>query len=139
MAITGNIIIEDDVDDKEIFREIIKELGYLDEIKWFVTTDKAIDYLKNNDEDIFLICCDINLPGKNGLQLKMEMDSDPQLRKKSIPFIFLSTNASQRDVNDAFTKMTVQGFFKKENSYARMKEILKTVLEYWSISKHPHT
>jgi CheY-like chemotaxis protein len=139
MGKSGNIIlIEDDSDDKEIFVDIIKDLGYFNNIVWFLNTDDAFHYMKKTDEEMFIIFCDINLPGKTGLELKKEIDRDTVLRRKSIPFVFLSTNTSQNDINTAYVKMTVQGFFKKENNYSRMKDVVKLILDYWSVSKHPN-
>src|SRR5690606_33332163 len=106
------VIIEDDADDKEIFESIVRDLNLRNEIVWFTETKSAFSFLKATDKKVFLIFCDINLPGKNGIEFKREIDADPKLRKKSIPFVFLSTQASQRDINEAFITITVQGFFK---------------------------
>jgi CheY-like chemotaxis protein len=133
------ILIEDDMDDMKIFSEAVRELQIENEIKWFPDTDSAFTYLASSDRNVYLIFCDINLPGKNGLDFKRDIDSDPELRKKSIPFIFYSTAAKQADVNEAYTQMTVQGFFKKENSYAGIKNVLKTIFDYWKLCRHPNT
>lgn len=133
------VIIEDDLDDKEIFELIVKDLKLPNEIKWFPETDSALDFLNSTKTSVYLIFCDINLPGRNGLEFKKEIDSNPELRKKSIPFVFLSTSARQEDVNTAYTEMVVQGFFKKEHSYSKMKEILRNVFDYWQFCRHPNT
>lgn len=59
-----------------------------------------------------IILCDINLPGQTGLQFKKQIDNDDELRQQSIPFVFISTNASREPVTEAYTKMTVQVFSK---------------------------
>ncbi|MBK6266175.1 response regulator [Marivirga sp. S37H4] len=133
------VIIEDDEDDKEIFESIVRELGIQNEIKWFVETESAFDFLKTTDEKVFLIFSDINLPGKNGIQFKYDIDADPELRKKSIPFVFLSTYASQKDVEEAYIKVTVQGFFIKGTDYGEIKKMLQHIFEYWKNSKHPNS
>ena len=132
------ILVEDDEADMEIFSEVVRELQIENEIKWFPTTDSAFEFLLATEEKVFLIFCDINLPGKNGLDFKRDIDSNPELRKKSIPFIFYSTAAHQHDVNDAYTQMTVQGFFKKENTYPKVKIVLQKIFDYWSLCKHPN-
>ena len=139
MQISGLIlIIEDDPDDYELFESLVRELGISNDIKWFPNAVKGFEFLKSTDLKTFVIFCDINLPGLNGIEFKRQIDEDPELRKKSIPFVFLSTNASQSAVNEAFTQMTVQGFFKKESNYNLMKSVLKTIFEYWIYSKHPN-
>jgi CheY-like chemotaxis protein len=132
------MIIEDDEDDKELFEKVVRELGIKNEIKWFIETNSAFSFLSSTEEDIFLIFCDINLPGKNGIDFKRDVDENPELRKKSIPFLFFSTAASQKNVDEAYTEMVVQGFFKKEFSYDRMKEMLRTIFDYWTLCKHPN-
>lgn len=131
------IIVEDDIDDKEMLEHIIKELEIPNNILWFDNTDLAYEYLSTTKQKTFIIFCDINLPGKNGLEFKRQIDQDPILRKDSIPFIFLSTSARQHDINEAYTKMVVQGFFIKGSDYNQMKREIKVIFDYWYLSKHP--
>lgn len=133
------VLVEDDPDDKELFESAIIELGIGNELKWFKETQAAYDYLDTTDESVYLIFCDINLPGRNGIEFKRDVDNDPVLRMKSIPFLFYSTVAKKKDVNEAYSDMVVQGFFEKEHSYGRMKEMLGTIFHYWSMCKHPNT
>lgn len=132
------VIIEDDPDDKEMLESIVRELGVKNEIKWFPETQSAFQFLSETTESVFLIFCDINMPGKNGIEFKRDIDANPRLRKKSIPFLFLSTQANQRDVNQAYTEMTVQGFFKKASRYGEAKEMLRNIFDYWSSCQHPN-
>ena len=139
MSKTGPIlIIEDDEEDKEILEDVLHDLGVKNKMVWFNNTAEAYNYLENANEAMFIIFCDINLPGKNGLELKQKIDDRPQLRKKSIPFIFYSTSANQNDVNDAYSKMTIQGFFQKGNDYNEVKKVIKLILDYWTMCKHPN-
>ena len=132
------LVIEDDADDKKIFEEVIRDLGYNNKVVWYDNTDDALSYLQTTSESIFVIFSDINLPGNNGLDMKKQIDSDPQLRKKSIPFVFYSTSAHQEDIDEAFLKMTVQGFFRKGRNIKSMKEDLSLILEYWKACRHPN-
>jgi len=133
------IVVEDDMDDREFFSAIVRDLDVKNEIVWFDSTDQAYDYLMKTAKSIFIIFCDINVPGRNGLEFKKKIDSEPKLRKKSIPFIFYSTLASQREVNEAYTEMTVQGFFKKNIDFDDTKVMIKTIFDYWGMAKHPNT
>ncbi|RZK03556.1 MAG: response regulator [Flavobacterium sp.] len=132
------VIVEDDEDDVEIFTSIVKDLKLKNEILRFANTDDALRYLHSSDQVVYLIFCDINLPGKNGIEFKREIDANPELRNKSIPFLFYSTVARQSDVNEAYTQLTVQGFFQKQNSYSEMKSTLQRIFDYWEICKHPN-
>jgi CheY-like chemotaxis protein len=133
------IIVEDDADDKEILSDILKELGIHNKLVWFTESYEAFNYLKATPEQPFIIMSDVNLPGENGIEFKKRIDADPQLREKSIPFVFYSTAVNQKSVNDAYTKMTVQGFFQKSSSYEEAKNIVKLIMDYWKICRHPNT
>ena len=47
-----------------------------------------------------------------GIELRIEMLKNSVLKKKSIPFVYLSTYAGQALIEEAYN-LTVQGFFKK--------------------------
>jgi CheY-like chemotaxis protein len=133
------IIVEDDADDRDVFGDIIKELEIPNPIIWFKECNEALDYLNQTTEQPFIIFCDVNIPPLTGIEFKRKIDNDPHLRKKSIPFVFYSTSVDQRTINEAYTQMTVQGFFQKENSYSEVKKTVKLILDYWSDCLHPNT
>jgi len=131
------IIIEDDQDDTEILTEIMSQLNVENKIICFDNCDEAFAYLRKSKDSIFFIISDINLPKKTGLELKHDIDKDPVLRKKSIPFILYSTAAIAKDVDDAYANLNIQGFFKKECDYNLIKKNIKIILDYWSVCLKP--
>jgi CheY-like chemotaxis protein len=133
------ILIEDDRDDEDIFEEVLKELEISNKLIWFTRADDAFHFLKTSSDHPFIIFSDVNLPGQNGVELKRRIDGDPELRQKSIPFVFYSTSANQPTVNEVYTQMTVQGFFLKSNNYAQTRDTLKLIFDYWKVCKHPKT
>ena len=140
MAKSGPIIIiEDDSDDKELFAEILKELEVPNKAIWFTNCIDAFAYLKTTKDQPFVIFSDVNLPKQNGIEFKKQIDADEQLRKKCIPFVFYSTSVAPKLVTEAYTKMTVQGFFKKPDNYDDMKKTISHILKYWEICQHPNT
>lgn len=140
MAKSGPIIIiEDDADDEEIFRAVLGELNVTNELVCFRTTKEAFQFLSATTEAPFIILSDINLPGQTGLNFKRQLDSDPVLRRKSIPFIFYSTSANQEEVTEAYTQMTIQGFFQKAGKIEDIKKHLKLIFDYWKECRHPNS
>ncbi len=133
------ILIDDDEDDKDVFLDILQELKIPNPVVWFENCDDAFSHLKNSTEQPLIIFCDLNLPGLAGIDYKRKIDQDTELRKKSIPFVFCSTSTDQKAVNDAYTQMTVQGFFQKPNSYTEYKEMVRLIMDYWDQCKHPNT
>jgi CheY-like chemotaxis protein len=140
MAQTGPIIvIDDDQDDQEILQDTIQELGIPNQIIFFSRGPDAFNYLKTTEDKPLLILSDMNLPEQSGIDFKRHLDSDPQLRQKSIPFVFLSTYVDKRVVDIAYKELTIQGFFQKSGHYEELKNLIKLVVDYWKVCKHPNS
>jgi len=125
------IVIEDDQDDKEILEAIFKELNYPNEIAFFKDGIEALDYLKDDNIYPFLILSDINLPKLNGFELRQMVHTNEGLSAKCIPYLFFSTSVDKKAVYDAYT-MSVQGFFLKPDTYARLKNTISVIIQYWN-------
>ena|SRR5688572_5604495 len=133
------IVIDDDKDDQEILQEAIRDLGIANKLIFFDKGPDAFDYLKITTDKPLVILSDVNLPRQNGVEFKRQLDSDPQLREKSIPFVFFSTYVDRETVDIAYKELTIQGFFRKSNNYEDLKKSLNLIIEYWKICKHPNS
>lgn len=131
------IFIEDDLDDQEVFRDVFKDLEYKNEIIFFSDGEAALDYLNKNDVEPFIIFSDINMPKLSGLELRNKIHENENLRIKTIPYLFFSTSAEQEHVVDAYSK-SIQGFFTKPSSYNEIKDLLKSIIEYWQKCVSPN-
>jgi CheY-like chemotaxis protein len=129
------IIIEDDPDDQEIYAEVLRKIGISNEIYFMPNARQALDYLLTTEEQPFIILSDINMPGMTGLEFKKQIQDDPYLCTKGIPFIFISTNSSKVSVRHAHA-LSVQGYFEKPSNMEDMKEMLNTLFAYWQRCKH---
>lgn len=139
MSIKGPIIfVEDDPDDQELFAEALRELAASHTFKFFTDGKEALDYLHTTKEQPFVIFCDINMPRLNGIELRNEINNNEYLKRKSIPFVFFTTALNRKLVVEAFD-LNVQGFFKKPEEFSEIKSIIKQVLDYWYVSKHPNS
>jgi CheY-like chemotaxis protein len=130
------VIIEDDGDDQDIVRVLCEEIGICDTLVFFSNGMDALKYLRSANPKPFIILCDINMPQMNGFQLRREINKDPVLRERSIPFVFFSTAASNQQISNAYD-LTVQGFFVKENSFHETKNTLDIIFKYWKKCKRP--
>jgi CheY-like chemotaxis protein len=138
MAKAGTIVIvEDDRDDQEIMQDVLKELGVENKLEFFDNCYTALHYLKTIQETPFLIICDINLPAINGFDFRKQIEEDETLKRKSVPFVFFSTASNKSTVQEAYSQLTIQGYFEKEHTYAGMKKALSLIIEYWKLCKHP--
>ena len=129
------VIIEDDPDDLETYEECIKAIGISNELRFFQDCKAVLKYLNTTNEQPFIILSDVNLPGINGLELKKEIQADPYLRAKGIPFVFISTDASATSVRHAHA-LSVQGYFEKPSSVAGFTSMLQKLFDYWKLCKH---
>jgi CheY-like chemotaxis protein len=132
------ILIEDDTDDQEMIAKAIKEAGADNEVIYLNNGAEALQFLATTTLQPFVILCDVNMPKLNGIELKMRIDQNFELLKKSIPFIFFTTSANNMSVTLAYTKMTIQGFFEKSGNYKELVHTLKIILDYWSECRHPN-
>lgn len=132
------VVVEDDADDQYFIRMICDKLGVTAELLFFNDGLKALEYLKATEKKTFIILSDINMPVMNGLELRRNIQKDEELRRKSIPFVFLSTAARPKEVEEAYS-LTVQGFFLKATQLAEMEKTIELILRYWLNCKHPNS
>lgn len=130
------IIIEGDFDDQEILREIFLELKIPNLLKFFNSCLTAFDYLLTTIEKPFLIISDINLPAMTGLEFCKKIMDNELLRKKKIPFVFLTTTSDHKVIASAYD-MFIQGFFVKPSSIKELKDMIGKMIDYWKVCKHP--
>ncbi len=131
------VIIEDDRDDQDIFREVFESLACKNEVLFFDNGELALDYLLSSDVEPFIIFSDINMPVLNGMELREKVHENEDLRLKSIPYLFFSTSAEQQYVVDAYSK-SIQGFFIKPSSFGEIRNTIKIIVDYWSSCVSPN-
>jgi CheY-like chemotaxis protein len=130
------IIIDDDEDDIENFKEGFKQLGIPNEIMVFTEGKKFYNYITTTKEKSFFVFCDINMNRMNGFELKKMIFDNEEIRLKCIPFLMLSTSGSSTSVLEAYS-LYVQGYFIKPNTVGEIKDLFDIVVKYWSISQRP--
>lgn len=131
------IIIEDDEDDQEILALVFTQLNYKNEIIFFSDGELALNYLTTTSIEPFIIFSDINMPRLNGIELRSKVHENEDLRMKSIPYLFFTTGAEQQHVIEAYSK-SVQGFFIKPHNFTDMKDMIKSIVEYWQKCVSPN-
>lgn len=136
MTASPIIVIDDDQDDLDLIMDAAKKLQLNQPIVVFKNGNGLIDYLKGSKISPFLILCDLKIPGETGFELKKRIAGDKSIRYKSVPFIFWSTDASEKQIQEAYD-LQAQGFFFKPSSLNELCEILQTTVSYWQLSKHP--
>lgn len=131
------VIIDDDADDRELLDSIFKDLEVPNELKYFESCDEAYAYLQTTADKPFIVFSDINMPKMTGFEMKLRINEDEKLRRKSIPFIFLSTTSTHEAILAAYESLS-QGFFTKPQKMEDLKAMVKMILNYWKIAGHPN-
>src|SRR5688572_26009342 len=96
------ILVDDDQVEYQIVKDVLLSLRYNDELIWFDNVPAVLQYLQTTLLQPFLIISDIRMPRSNGLELRAAINANEYLRKKSIPFIFMSTTANPNEVCIAY-------------------------------------
>ena len=129
------VIVEDDLDDQEIYGEAIKAIGITNETRFFKNGQEALKYLYTTFEQPFIILSDINMPVMTGLEFKEKIQNNDFLKKKGIPFVFISTNATGQAIRKAH-ELSVQGYFQKPSKMEDIQKMLSILFNYWELYKH---
>lgn len=130
------VIIEDDPDDQVVLQEAFENLKVPNPLRFFNNGKDAYHYLDTTTEKPFLVFSDINLPGLSGAELKRQINSVTHIRRRSIPFVFLTTTSAHAAVMEAYESLA-QGFFTKPNNMKSLEQMLEMILNYWKLSRHP--
>lgn len=134
---TGAVyIVDDDIDDHQIVKEIWKSLGLPNQLLFFSTGADMIEHLKHAESSPFIILCDVNLPKMDGFELRRRILDSGSKKMKSVPFIYWSTYASEAQIQQAYN-LSAHGFFIKGTNFRDMKESFEYIINYWTRSRMP--
>ena len=129
-------IIDDDIDDHDLVKELVKELKYSNEVVSFFNGEQLVKHVETVESNPFIIICDLNLPGMDGFELRKRLEANKSFRYKSVPFIYWSDLASQKQIKQAYDAGG-HGFFIKPAHLADIRSMLKEIIQYWFRSVVP--
>jgi CheY-like chemotaxis protein len=130
------LIVDADSDDRQVLQDAWKDLGFPNSLLFFATGDEVLHYLASEKVVPFLILCDVNIPKMDGFELKARILENTSMNYKSIPFVFWSSEVSNRQIQKAYD-LGVNGFFVKGNTFEEIKQSLTDIVNYWQKSKVP--
>lgn len=131
------ILVDDDIYEEQLLISALKNRGWDSTVEYFDDAHQALEHLKQNKDEIFLVISDMNMPAMNGMDFKKAIDNDLELRQKSIPFIFATSSSVKSEITEAFD-YRVQGYFRKPNTTEEQADMLDIIIKYWIISSHPN-
>lgn len=125
------LLVEDDHDDQALFKKAVHSLGIAVKVDTAANGEEALVYLRNTPQSPFIIVADINMPRMNGIELLRTIVNDPELKKKSIPFIIMSSAASNSEIIEAY-ELSVQGYFQKPQQFEELRRTINMIFVYWT-------
>lgn len=129
-------MVEDDIDMHYLYQRVFHNLHLHDRLKLFDNAKDALEFLHQAASETQLIFSDINMPVIDGLELKKKINEDELLQLYNIPFVFLSTSATDYDIRKS-SHLGIQGFFQKGETLDEIENTINLVLTYWRSSIHP--
>lgn len=129
-------IVDNDIDDQDLIKDIFEELDLDYPLELFQTGDQFLTHLDSVKEPPFIIISDINLPKIDGFELRQRMLQKSAEKFHSVPFIFWSTQASDAQIIKAFD-LKAHGFFKKASQLEEWKQAFIKIINYWTSNLIP--
>ena len=134
---TGPVwIIDSDIDDQEMVREVWEELKLKNELRFFEGADEVMNMLAKAETAPFIIISELHLPKTDGFELRKRMLGTGSKKFKSVPFIFWSADATEEQITLAYN-LSVHGFFIKDTRFEERKNTFKNIINYLRRSKMP--
>ena len=120
-------LIDDDMDDIELFRDALEEVAPSISFQYSNDGSEAVRNLSERQDALpDLIFLDISMPPVSGLQCLASFKKDQQL--KNLPVIMYTTSSQNREIRTA-QELGASGFVTKPNDFKMLKRILTLILE----------
>jgi CheY-like chemotaxis protein len=120
-------IVDDDIDDQELFIEAVAEVDKEIQCISASNCDEALDLLKKRKIPMpDMIFLDLNMPKVNGKQCLAELKRTAEL--KHIPVIIYSTSSEKRDMEET-ARLGAAHFLTKPNKFDELCRALSYVVE----------
>jgi CheY-like chemotaxis protein len=125
MMISRILLIDDDLDDQDIFVTALAETSDTIVCNVESSARQALQKLKDEKLNTDLIFLDLNMPIMDGKQFLVALKGDEIL--KDIRVIILSTSSDPRTIAEV-TSLGADKFFTKPNGFGELKNILHSIL-----------
>lgn len=117
-------MIDDDPEDLEMTRELVRELAIPNEIITFSDPHEALTFLAKTENLPLFVICDVNMPKMDGFELRAELLKNQEIQK--VPFFFLSTSRSPGEIILS-QECKADGYYQKAGSFSEQQKILNNM------------
>jgi CheY-like chemotaxis protein len=127
--------VEDDPIDAQAIKRALQDSSIADTVVHVPCAREALACLRSPGTDRpVLILLDLHMPGTDGLEFLHVVKNDPWLR--DIPIVVLTASDEPRDIVQSFD-LGIAGYMVKSAQYEGLRETIRTILDYWSLSQLP--
>ena len=121
------VLVDDDEDDRNFFKEAIDEINMNTNLSMFTNGQEFIDYISIPGQTLpQIVFLDLNMPIKNGIECLEEIKENELLSKFSVAIY--STSSSEQDIENTFIK-GAHIYINKPNSFKELKAVIEKVLK----------
>jgi CheY-like chemotaxis protein len=126
MKLLNILLADDDLDDRNFFKDALHALPINAQLKTVDDGDELMKYLSENTHQLpDVLFLDINMPRKNGFECLSEMKDDALL--KNISVVILSTSSNKEKIAKIF-KIGGHVYIHKPNDFGQLKQVIQNVL-----------
>jgi CheY-like chemotaxis protein len=126
------LLIEDDEDDQEFFREALREVQDVTLLQIASDGQEAIDTLTNSIILPEIIFMDVDMPRMNGIECLREISNNPRIR--NVPIVMLTSCVAHRELS---LNLGARAFIKKPPDGRDLsKKLIQIVNREWLASTH---
>jgi CheY-like chemotaxis protein len=122
---TNIILVDDDLDDCDLFVEAVSFVHPLAEIVSKKDGEELMHYLATSSRMPDVIFLDLNMPRKNGRECLKELRGNKKFQ--TTPIIIFTTSLNPVDIQETFNQ-GASFFMRKPNSFEELKETLHNLL-----------
>lgn len=127
------LLVEDNPADSQLITSALKKKSSLVQVFTIENGMEAIDYFfqrgkYQNAELPDLVLLDLNLPGKNGIEILRELKAHK--RFCLIPVVVFTSSEAASDIQAAY-KAQANSYFSKSPDLREFFNVIETIWEYW--------
>ena len=130
------LLVEDDPDDQEIFRRVLKKTEISATLRIASDGQEAIEYLDggsaSSDAGLQympdLILLDLNMPGLDGFEVLARIRQKKQTR--SIPVVVFTTSDSATDIARSY-ELGANSYVTKPADFHTYRDVVSDLSDYW--------
>ena len=136
------LLVEDDPDDVELTRRVLREYNVKNEVTVVRDGAEALDYLfctgayadRDPQEMPTVVLLDLKLPKVDGLEVLKKVRADE--RTRVLPVVILTSSDEQQDLVSSYD-LGCNSFVRKPVAFDQFAEAVRTLGLYWMLLNEP--